>query len=68
LKQVNKWSLSFEEEEKGNKKLIVKDENIALRRYAKRGHMPALLRRASFYEKEKEKPLERIDSFEEDES
>ena len=30
--------------------------------------MPALLRRASFYEKEKEKPLERIDSFEEDES
>jgi len=30
--------------------------------------MPALLRRASFYEKEKEKPIERLDSFEEDES
>ena len=39
-----------------------------LKKYVKRGHMPALIRRASYYERMKDIPPERFDSFREDES
>jgi len=69
-----KWSLSFEEDDmmRARKKIPLKEEEKdgapALKKYVKRGHMPAVIRRASFYERMKENPPDRFDSFREDES
>jgi hypothetical protein len=69
-REVLKWSLSFEEEPKGNKKapVIEAESKFGLKKYVKRGHMPPIVRRATYYEKLKENPPERFDSFKEDES
>ena len=58
-REVLKWSLSFEEESKGKKKGNLVDEGtgrIGLKKYMKRGHMPPIMRRASFYERMKDNP------------
>jgi hypothetical protein len=69
---VLKWSLSIEDEPKGKKKgpPIVMEVELkhGLKKYVKRGHMPPIIRRTTYYEKLKENPPERIDSFKEDES
>lgn len=65
-----KWSLSFEEEPKGKKKtpVIEEESKLGLKKYVKRGHMPPIVRTATYYERLKDNPPERFDSFKEDES
>lgn len=64
-----KWSLSFEEE-KTDLRLKKKDtlQPLTFKKYQKRGHMPPLIRRASFYERAKDTMMIEFDSFREDDT
>jgi hypothetical protein len=70
-REVLKWSLSIEEEPKGKRRahgIEAESKVFGLKKYVKRGHMPPIVRRATYYEKLKENPPERFDSFKEDDS